>query len=206
MLGHFSRVQLFVTLWIVTHQAPPSMGLSRHEYWSVLPHPPPGDLPHPETELTSACISCIAAGFFTHWVTWEAQFQIHQSLIICVNFMWTVMLLNIELTSVFSSAKLNNIHPNLTHKSVLKSKWDYVFVNISLNYYGANISTISMFSLKITLTFNPVSNRKCGFISLYVNQNLSHIFLYIIMADLNKRIFQLTFSQDFPKLKKLLGV
>ena len=47
MLGHFSRVQLFVTLWIVTHQAPPSMGLSRQEYWSVLPHPPPGNLPNP---------------------------------------------------------------------------------------------------------------------------------------------------------------
>ena len=65
MLGHFSCVQLFATLWTVTHQAHPSMGLSRQEYWSVLPHPPPGDLPHPETELTSACISCIAAGFFT---------------------------------------------------------------------------------------------------------------------------------------------
>ena len=31
-----SRVQLFVTPWIVAHQAPRSMGFSRHEYWSGL--------------------------------------------------------------------------------------------------------------------------------------------------------------------------
>ena len=42
-----SRVQLFATPWTVTHQAPPSMGLSRKEYWSGLPFPSPGDLPNP---------------------------------------------------------------------------------------------------------------------------------------------------------------
>ena len=40
-----SHVQLFATLWTVAHQAPPSMGFSRQEYWSGLPFPPPGDLP-----------------------------------------------------------------------------------------------------------------------------------------------------------------
>ena len=38
-----SHVQLFATPW--THQAPPSMGFSRQEYWSGLPFPSPGDLP-----------------------------------------------------------------------------------------------------------------------------------------------------------------
>ena len=33
------------TLWTVTHQAPLSMGFSRHEYWSGLPFSTPGDLP-----------------------------------------------------------------------------------------------------------------------------------------------------------------
>ena len=28
-----SRVQLFVTPWTIAHQAPPSMGFSRQEYW-----------------------------------------------------------------------------------------------------------------------------------------------------------------------------
>ena len=31
----------------VAHQAPLSMGFSRQEYWSGLPFPSPGDLPHP---------------------------------------------------------------------------------------------------------------------------------------------------------------
>ena len=39
MLSHFSRVQLFVTLWTVAHWAPLSMGLSRQEYWSWVAMP-----------------------------------------------------------------------------------------------------------------------------------------------------------------------
>ena len=35
------------TPWTVAHQAPPSMGFSRQEYWSGLPFPSPGDLPNP---------------------------------------------------------------------------------------------------------------------------------------------------------------
>ena len=37
------RVQLFVTLWTVAYQAPPSMGFSKQEYWSGLPFPSPGE-------------------------------------------------------------------------------------------------------------------------------------------------------------------
>ena len=42
-----SCVRLFVTLWTVAHQAPPSMAFSRQEYWSESPFPSPGDLPNP---------------------------------------------------------------------------------------------------------------------------------------------------------------
>ena len=35
-----------------THQAPPSMGFPRQEYWSGLPLPSPGDLPNPGIETT----------------------------------------------------------------------------------------------------------------------------------------------------------
>ena len=45
--GH---VRLFETLWTVAHQAPLSMGFSKHEYWSGLPFPPPEDLPDPGIE------------------------------------------------------------------------------------------------------------------------------------------------------------
>ena len=39
-----------VTPWTVAHQAPLSMGFPRQEYWSGLPFPSPGDLPHPGIE------------------------------------------------------------------------------------------------------------------------------------------------------------
>ena len=42
-----------VTPWTVAHQAPPSMGFSRQEYWSGLPFPSPGDLPNPGIEPRS---------------------------------------------------------------------------------------------------------------------------------------------------------
>ena len=36
-----------------THQAPLSMAFVKQEYWSGLPFPSSGDLPHPGMELTS---------------------------------------------------------------------------------------------------------------------------------------------------------
>ena len=36
-----SRVWLFTTPWTAAHQAPPSMGFSRQEYWSGVPLPSP---------------------------------------------------------------------------------------------------------------------------------------------------------------------
>ena len=51
-----SCVRLFVTPWAVAHQAPPSMGFSRQEYWSGLPFPSPGDLPDPGIEPRSPAL------------------------------------------------------------------------------------------------------------------------------------------------------
>ena len=39
-----SRVRLLATPWTAAHQAPPSMGFSRQEYWSGVPLPSPGEL------------------------------------------------------------------------------------------------------------------------------------------------------------------
>ena len=55
-----SRVQLFVTTWTVAHQAPPSVGFSRQEYWSGLPFPSPGDLPNPGIEPGSPALQADA--------------------------------------------------------------------------------------------------------------------------------------------------
>ena len=51
-----SCVWLFATPWTISHQAPPSMGFSRQEYWSGLPFPSPGDLPNPGIEPGSPAL------------------------------------------------------------------------------------------------------------------------------------------------------
>ena len=43
-----SHVLLLATPWTAAHQAPPSMGLSRQEYWSGVP------LPFPDTKANKA--------------------------------------------------------------------------------------------------------------------------------------------------------
>jgi len=39
-------VRLFMTPWTAAHQAPPSVGFSRQEYWSGVPLPSPMSIPH----------------------------------------------------------------------------------------------------------------------------------------------------------------
>ena len=75
-LSRFSRVQLFVPLWAVAHQAPLSIGFSRQEYWSGLPCPPPGDLLDPEMELASLASPALPGRFFAtyclqRWWWWR---------------------------------------------------------------------------------------------------------------------------------------
>ena len=55
-----SRVQLFATPWTVAHQAPPSTGFSRQEYWSGLPFPSPGDVPNPGIKPRSPALQADA--------------------------------------------------------------------------------------------------------------------------------------------------
>ena len=56
--------------WTVAHQAPPSMGSPRQEYWSGLPFPSPGALPDPGIEPG---FPALQADFFTTSATWEGQ-------------------------------------------------------------------------------------------------------------------------------------
>ena len=65
MLSHFSCVQVFVTVWTVALQAPPSMAFSRQEYRSGLLCPPPGNLPDPGIKPTSHG-SCIGRRVLDH--------------------------------------------------------------------------------------------------------------------------------------------
>ena len=77
MLSCYSCVQLCVTLWAVTHQAPLSMGFSRQEYWSGLPRPPPEDLNDPGIEPPSPASPALAGRFFTTSTIWKASAKSH---------------------------------------------------------------------------------------------------------------------------------
>ena len=55
-----SRVRLFATPWTVAHQAPPSMGFPRQEYWNGFPFPSPGDLLDPGIEPGSPMLQADA--------------------------------------------------------------------------------------------------------------------------------------------------
>ena len=71
MLSCFSRVWLCEIPWVVSCQAPLSVGFSRQEYWSGLPCPSPGDLPDPGMESPSFVSPTLAVGSFITSATWE---------------------------------------------------------------------------------------------------------------------------------------
>ena len=53
LLSHFSRDRLCVTPQMLAHQAPPSLGFSRQEYWTGLPFPSPMH----ESEVAQLCLT-----------------------------------------------------------------------------------------------------------------------------------------------------
>ena len=89
VLNHFSRVQLYATLWSVAHQSPLPMGFSRQEYWSGLPCPLPGAPSDPGTELASLCVQYWQAGslplvppgkpLYTEYIMWNARLEDSQA-------------------------------------------------------------------------------------------------------------------------------
>ena len=49
-----------MTPWTVAYQAPQSMDFFKQEYWSGLPFPSSGDLPHPGIEPGSSALQADA--------------------------------------------------------------------------------------------------------------------------------------------------
>ena len=58
LLSCFSCAQLFTTPWTAAHQAPPSIGFSRQEYWSGVPLPSP---------VQPSIQPLFNVPFFCHW-------------------------------------------------------------------------------------------------------------------------------------------
>ena len=65
-----SLVQLLATPWTAAHQAPPSMGVSRHEYWSGVPLP--SQFPLGEWLLPGTVHYLLIIYFFYFLSTWKA--------------------------------------------------------------------------------------------------------------------------------------
>ena len=57
-----SVVSHSVTPWTIAHQAPRFLGFPRHECWSGLPSPSPGDLPNPGIKPASVASPVWQAG------------------------------------------------------------------------------------------------------------------------------------------------
>ena len=74
MLNCFSHVQLFATLCMngSPPQASLSMEVSRQEYWSGLPCPPPVDLLDSRTESMCLMFPALVGRFFTTSTAWKA--------------------------------------------------------------------------------------------------------------------------------------
>ena len=70
LLSHFSRVWLCVTPQMAAHQAPPSIGFSRQEYWSGVPLPSPG-------KQTKHVLSCWFP--FTFWASFQCLWNLPHS-------------------------------------------------------------------------------------------------------------------------------
>ena len=61
----------FCDPWAIACQVPLSMELSRQEYWSGLPFPPPEYLPNPGIILKSLVPPTLTGRFFATRATWE---------------------------------------------------------------------------------------------------------------------------------------
>ena len=67
-----SRVQLLATQWTAAYRAPPSMGLSRQEYWSGMPSP---SLKRPWNPLNSS--SLIYSHCARHWTARQIGYNLY---------------------------------------------------------------------------------------------------------------------------------
>ena len=57
LLSCVSRVRLYVTPKTAAHQAPPSLGFSRQEYWSGLSFPSPIMKVKSQSEVAQSCLT-----------------------------------------------------------------------------------------------------------------------------------------------------
>ena len=83
------RVRLVSTPWTTAHQAPPSMGISRQEYWSVVPLPSPNGilLSHKKEWNNAICSNKDESrDYHTKWNKLDKKWQIPND----ITYMWNL--------------------------------------------------------------------------------------------------------------------
>ena len=103
-----SHVQLSATPWTTAHQAPPSMGFSRQEYWSGVPLPSP-TMEYSVQFSSFQSLSCVRL-FATPWTAACQELS-------SINFRSLLRLMSIE--SVMPSNHLILCHPLLLLPSIV---------------------------------------------------------------------------------------
>ena len=183
MLSRFSRVQLFVTLWMVALQTPLSMGFSRQAYWSGLLCPPLGDLPDRDQTLSPA----LAGGFFT-WesftTTWEAPLHHYVQLFIDIHHQAG----EVPLYSQFADS---------FYFIFFKHEWVLDFVNF---FFCMSVDRIKQFFLYLLI-------RWLTFFFPNIGPSCIHVFLCIAELNLPKfflRIFVSMFIREIDLWFSLL--
>ena len=88
------------------------MGRFRQEYCGRLPFPPPGDLPHPETEPVSLVSSALTGGFFTTSPIWEALLATYLQRIswLLLEFLLLVKLQMLVLVMISLIVRVRNVY------------------------------------------------------------------------------------------------
>ena len=154
VLSRFSHVPL------CAHQAPPSMGSSRQEYWSGVPFLSPGGLPKPGSEPVFLRSPALAGSFFTTSASWEAserfRLQTKQSQalrwLLClldtfpVPLIWLPLPTRVHLPGAAFPAALSDTRPPtlITFSPMVSSRplgWNHLFVNVSRVHFPNYVSS-----------------------------------------------------------------
>ena len=101
--SHSGHVQLFVTPWTVTYQAPLSVEVSRQEYWSGLPFPSPGHHPKPGIEPRSSALQVDSLPL-NHQGLWHVIIFLHRIwkmlLFYSINLVWPLPQFNFLIPAI----------------------------------------------------------------------------------------------------------
>ena len=121
----FSCVQVFVTLWIVAHQAPLSMGFSRQEYWGgVILFSSRSSRPMDQTQ-----VSCITGRFFSISGTRKVLLLLSSHSVMS-DFLWP---LGLQPTSL----PYLSVPPRACSNSCLLSQWFHPTISSSVSSFSS---------------------------------------------------------------------